>query len=178
MRFAPTRIQGVVLVELDPVEDERGAFARLQCPDEFLAAGHSFVPQQTSLSRNHRRGTLRGLHYEPAPHEEAKLVRAVRGAIFDVAVDIRPDSPTYRQWTGHELTAEAGQALLIGPGLAHGFITLSDETDVLYQIDRIFTPGHGRGARWNDPAFGIDWPLGPVVMSDRDATYPDWQDPA
>jgi len=102
----------------------------------------------------------------------------VRGAIFDVAVDIRPDSPTYRQWTGHELSAEAGLALLIGPGLAHGFITLSDETDVLYQIDRIFTPGHGRGARWNDPAFGIDWPLSPVVISERDATYPDWQDPA
>jgi dTDP-4-dehydrorhamnose 3,5-epimerase len=173
MRFTQTAIDGVVIVDLDVVGDERGSFARLHCPDEFAAAGHSFTPLQTSLSRNLRARTLRGLHYEAAPHEEAKLVRSVRGRIFDVAVDLRVDSPTYRRWTGTELSAENGRALLIGKGVAHGFITLEDETDVLYQIDRIFTPGHGKGARWNDPAFGIEWPAEPLVISERDATYPD-----
>lgn len=173
MRFTTTDIDGVVIVDLDLMSDERGAFARLHCPDEFAAAGHAFVPQQTSLSRNLRAGTLRGMHYEAPPHAESKLVRAVRGRIFDVAIDLRPDSPTYRRWTGTELSADNGRALLIGNGMAHGFITLEDDTDVLYQIDMIFEPGHGRGVRWNDPAFGIAWPLSPEVISERDATYPD-----
>ena len=173
MKFTATEIEGVVIVDLEPASDARGSFARLHCPQEFEAAGHPFVPQQTSLSRNAKAGTLRGLHYESAPHEEAKLVRVTRGAIFDVAVDLRPDSPTFRRWTGTELTADNGRALLIGKGMAHGFITLEDDTDVLYQIDRIFVPGHGRGVRWNDPAFGIEWPVSPVVISERDATYRD-----
>lgn len=173
MRFTATDIDGVVVVDLDLMSDERGAFARLHCPDEFAAAGHPFVPQQTSLSRNARAGTLRGMHYEAAPHEEAKLVRVVRGRIFDVAVDLRSSSPTYRRWTGTELSAQSGRALLIGKGMAHGFITLEDDTDVLYQIDRIFEPGHGRGVRWNDPAFGIEWPATPLVISERDAGYRD-----
>lgn len=173
MRFSPTAIEGVVVVDIDPVPDDRGAFARLHCPEEFATAGHPFVPAQTSLSRNTRAFTLRGMHYEAAPHEEAKLVRVTRGRIFDVAVDLRPDSPTYLSWTGAELSAETGRALLIGAGMAHGFLTLEDETDVLYQIDRIFEPGHGRGVRWNDPAFAIAWPAAPQVISERDATYPD-----
>lgn len=173
MRFTPTQIEGVVIVDLDAVADERGSFARLHCPEEFAAAGHPFTPQQTSLSRNLKAGTLRGMHYESPPHEEAKLVRVTRGRIFDVAVDLRPASPTYRQWTGTELTADNGRALLIGKGMAHGFITLEDNTDVLYQIDRIFEPGHGRGVRWNDPAFGIAWPTLPAVISERDAGYAD-----
>jgi dTDP-4-dehydrorhamnose 3,5-epimerase len=173
MQFTATDIDGVVVVDLDLMSDERGAFARLHCPDEFAAAGHPFVPQQTSLSRNARAGTLRGMHYEAAPHEEAKLVRVVRGRIFDVAVDLRSSSPTYRRWTGTELSAQNGRALLIGKGMAHGFITLEDDTDVLYQIDRIFEPGHGRGVRWNDPAFGIEWPTTPLVISERDAGYRD-----
>ncbi|MBA4010736.1 MAG: dTDP-4-dehydrorhamnose 3,5-epimerase [Phenylobacterium sp.] len=173
MRFTTTDIDGVVIVDLILTSDERGAFARLHCPDEFAAAGHAFVPQQTSLSRNLRAGTLRGMHYEAAPHAESKLVRVVRGRIFDVAVDLRPDSPTYRRWTGTELSADDGRALLIGKGMAHGFITLEDDTDVLYQIDKIFEPGHGRGVRWNDPAFDITWPVSPAVISERDATYPD-----
>lgn len=173
MRFSPTAIEGVVVVDIDPVTDDRGAFARLHCPDEFAAAGHPFVPAQTSLSRNTRAFTLRGLHYEAAPHEEAKLVRVTRGRIFDVAVDLRAGSPTYLAWTGAELSAQNGRALLIGRGMAHGFITLEDDTDVLYQIDRIFEPGHGQGARWNDPAFAIAWPAEPRVISQRDATYPD-----
>lgn len=173
MRFTPTAIAGVVVVDIDPMTDDRGAFARLHCPGEFAAAGHPFTPVQTSLSRNTKALTLRGLHYEAAPHEEAKLVRTTRGRIFDVAVDLRPDSPTYLAWTGTELSAGNGRALLIGRGMAHGFLTLEDETDVLYQIDRMFEPGHGQGARWDDPAFGIAWPARPMVISDRDATYPD-----
>lgn len=174
MRFAATKIEGVVIVDLEPAVDARGAFARLHCPQEFAAAGHPFVPQQTSLSRNAKARTLRGMHYEAPPHEEAKLVRVTRGAIFDVALDLRPASPTFRQWVGAELSADNGRALLIGAGMAHGFITLADDTDVLYQIDRIFEPGHGRGVRWNDPAFGIEWPTAPVVLSERDAGYPDF----
>lgn len=173
MRFAPTAIDGVTVVELDPSTDERGAFARLHCPDEFAAAGHPFVPAQTSLSRNTAARTLRGMHYEAPPRAEVKLVRVTRGAIFDVAVDLRRDSPTYLKWTGAELSADNGRALLIGAGMAHGFITLEPDTDVLYQIDRMFEAGHGRGVRWNDPAFGIVWPAQPMVISERDATYPD-----
>ena len=173
MRFTATSIEGVVIVDLDVMSDERGSFSRLHCPEEFAAAGHRFTPAQTSLSRNAKARTLRGMHYEAGAHAEAKLVRATRGAIFDVAVDLRTDSPTYLRWTGAELSATNARALLIGKGMAHGFITLEDDTDVLYQIDRMFEPGHGRGVRWNDPAFGIVWPAEPLVISERDATYPD-----
>ncbi|MDO9433547.1 MAG: dTDP-4-dehydrorhamnose 3,5-epimerase [Phenylobacterium sp.] len=176
MRFTATDIDGVVIVDLDVISDTRGSFSRLHCPEDFAAAGHPFVPAQTSLSRNAKARTLRGMHYEAAPHAEAKLVRATRGAIFDVAVDLRADSPTYLRWTGTELSAESGRALLIGQGMAHGFITLEDDTDVLYQIDRMFEPGHGRGVRWNDPRFGIDWPATPLVISERDAAYPNHED--
>lgn len=172
MHFTATDIDGVVIVDLDVISDDRGSFSRLHCPEEFAAAGHPFVPAQTSLSRNAKARTLRGMHYEAAPHAEAKLVRATRGAIFDVAVDLRADSPTYLRWTGTELSAQNGRALLVGKGMAHGFITLEDDTDVLYQIDRMFEPGHGRGVRWNDPAFGIGWPTTPLVISERDAAYP------
>ena len=173
MRFTVTDIDGVVIVDLDVISDERGSFSRLHCPEEFAAAGHPFVPAQTSLSRNAKARTLRGMHYEAAPHAEAKLVRVTRGSIFDVAIDLRTDSPTYLGWTATELSATNGRALLIGKGMAHGFITLEDDTDVLYQIDRMFEPGHGRGVRWNDPAFGIAWPAEPLVISERDAAYPD-----
>ena len=174
MRFAPTEVAGVLRVEIEPVEDARGAFARLHCPDEFAAAGAPFAPAQTSLSRNTAAFTLRGMHYQPAPHGETKLVRAVRGRIFDVALDLRRDSPTYLRWTGAVLDAEEGQALFIPEGVAHGFLTLTADTDVLYQIAPMFTPGHGAGVRWNDPAFAIDWPATPEVISERDATYPDY----
>ncbi|WP_374573179.1 dTDP-4-dehydrorhamnose 3,5-epimerase [Phenylobacterium sp.] len=174
MRFTPTEISGVVVVDVEPHGDERGHFARLHCPDEFTAAGHPFTPVQTSLSHNRLAGTLRGLHYQTALYAETKLVRAVRGRIYDVAVDLRLDSPTYRRWTAAELSADNGRALLIGEGMAHGFITLEDATDVLYQISPRFEPGHDRGARWNDPAFAIDWPITPKVISDRDAGYADY----
>jgi dTDP-4-dehydrorhamnose 3,5-epimerase len=174
MRFTPTEIAGVVVVDIEPRSDERGAFARLHCPEEFAAAGHPFEPAQTSLSRNPHAFTLRGLHHQPAPHAERKLVRAVRGRIFDVAVDLRPDSPTYRRWTAVELSAENGRALLIGEGIAHGFLTLEPDTDVLYQISPRFKPGHETGVRWDDPAFAIAWPAVPALISPRDAAYPDF----
>ena len=161
--------------DIEPHADERGSFARLQCPEEFAAAGHSLVPAQTSLSRNCKAGTLRGLHYQPAPHAETKLVRTVRGRMFDVAIDLRRDSSTYRQWTAAELSAENARALLIPEGVAHGFLTLEPDTDVLYQISPKFEPGHEAGVRWDDPAFAIAWPAPPALISERDATYPDWQ---
>jgi dTDP-4-dehydrorhamnose 3,5-epimerase len=173
MRFAETAIAGVVVVDLEPREDERGAFARLQCPEEFTAAGHPFAPAQTSLSRNPHAGTLRGMHYQPAPHAETKFVRVVRGRMFDVALDLRTASPTYRQWTAAELSADNGRALLIPEGVAHGFLTLEPDTDVLYQISPAFQPGHEAGVRWDDPAFAIAWPAAPALISPRDATYPD-----
>ena len=175
MRFSPTEVAGVMRVEIEPVQDARGAFARLHCPEEFAAAGIPFAPGQTSLSRNTAAFTLRGMHYQPAPHGETKLVRAVRGRVFDVALDLRPDSPTYLKWTGAVLDADEGQALFIPEGVAHGFLTLLPDTDVLYQIAPMFEPGHGAGVRWNDPAFAIRWPAPPEVISERDAAYPDFR---
>lgn len=175
MRFARTAIEGVLRLEADPRSDARGSFARLHCPDEFAAAGHPFAPVQTSLSRNPHVRTLRGMHYQPAPHAETKLVRVVRGRVFDVAVDLRPGSPTHRQWVAAELSADAMDALLIPEGVAHGFLTLEPDTDVLYQIAPAYSPGREAGVRWDDPAFGVAWPAEPAVMSDRDRDYPDYR---
>lgn len=173
MRFSPTPIAGVRVVDIAPHADDRGSFARLHCPDDFAAAGWAFAPVQTSLSRNPRAGTLRGLHYQAAPHGETKLVRTVRGRMFDVALDLRRDSPTYLRWTAEELSADNARALFIPEGVAHGFLTLEPDTDVLYQISPAFQPGHAAGVRWNDPAFAIFWPIAPALMSERDASYPD-----
>jgi dTDP-4-dehydrorhamnose 3,5-epimerase len=175
MRFVPTQIAGVIVVEAEPRADERGAFARLHCPDEFAAAGHPFAPAQTSLSRNPTAGTLRGLHYQLAPFGETKLVRAVRGRIFDVAVDLREDSPSWKRWTATELSADNLRALLIPEGVAHGFLTLEPDSDVLYQISPRYEPGHEAGVRWDDPAFAIGWPAAPALISPRDAAYPDYR---
>ena len=174
MRFTETRLPGVMVVDVEPHADDRGSFARLQCPDEFASAGRAFSPVQTSLSRNPAAGTLRGLHYQPEPFAEAKLVRTVRGRMFDVAVDLRPDSATFRQWVGQELSADNARALFIPEGVAHGFLTLEPDTDVLYQISPKFQPGHEAGVRWDDPAFAIAWPARPTLISERDATYPDF----
>jgi dTDP-4-dehydrorhamnose 3,5-epimerase len=173
--FAETAIPGVVVVEPAPARDDRGFFARLHCPQAFAAAGRPFEPVQTSLSHNARAGTLRGMHYQAAPYAETKLVRCTRGRAFDVAVDLRPESPTYRRWVGVELDPAGARAVLIPEGIAHGFITLEDDTDLLYQIAPAYTPGHDRGVRWDDPAFGIAWPRPPAVISARDAAYPDYR---
>lgn len=174
MRFEATEIAGVMRVLAEPREDERGAFARLHCPEAFAAAGVPFEPVQTSVSSNPRAGTLRGLHYQAAPYAETKLVRVVRGRAFDVAVDLRPGSPTHRRWVAAELSAQNRTALLIPEGVAHGFLTLEPDTDVLYQIAPAYRPGHEAGVRWDDPAFAIGWPSAPVLISPRDAGYPDY----
>lgn len=172
MIFTETAIPGVVVVEAEPHRDVRGAFARLHCPQEFAVAGWPFEPAQTSLSTNVKAGTLRGMHYQAAPHAETKLVRAVRGRAFDVVIDLRTDSPTHRRWAGIELDAARANAVLIPEGVAHGFLTLEDDTDILYQIAPAYRPGHDAGVRWDDPVFGVHWPMRPVVISERDATYP------
>lgn len=175
MRFLATDIAGVVIVEAEPHTDERGGFARLYCPYEFAAAGIAFEPVQTSLSTNPVVGTLRGLHFQRTPRAEAKLVRAVRGRVFDVAVDLRPESPTHRQWTATELSADNMRGLFIPEGVAHGFLTLEPDTDVLYQIAPAYTPGHAGGVRWDDPAFAVAWPKAPTLMSQTDASYSDYE---
>lgn len=172
MRFAPTGLHGVVLVELDKQEDERGYFARSFCAEEFGRAGLPTVFVQCNTSFNRRRGTLRGLHYQDEPRAEGKLVRCTRGALFDVAVDIRRASTNFCCWTGATLTAENGHALWIPPGFAHGFVSLADETEVFYQMTEFYEPSLARGLRWNDPAFAIDWPVADPLLSEADAKRP------
>lgn len=174
MTFEETAIAGVWRVALQPHADERGFFARTFCEDEFAMRGLPRIFEQSSLSRNARAGTLRGMHFQPDPHAESKFVRCVRGSVFDVAVDLRPGSPTRGRWVGETLSAANGVGLFVAAGLAHGFQTLEDDTDVLYQITPAFGPGHGAGVRWDDPAFAIAWPLPSPLLSGRDATYPDW----
>lgn len=157
------------------LEDERGFFARTFCRDEFAAHGLVADYAQCSTSLNHRRGTLRGMHYQKAPRAEAKIVRVTAGAVFDVALDLRPDSPTYLKWSAAELTAENRHALYIPPGCAHGFITLRDSTEMLYYMSEPFVAEYYCGARYNDPAFGIKWPFAPTIINPRDAGYKDFE---
>jgi len=172
MQFRPLSIAGAMAVDVERREDPRGFFARSFCCDEFAA--HRLPPAfvQCNISWNARRGTLRGMHFQRAPSREGKLVRCTAGAILDVVVDLRPDSPTYRRWEGVELTAANRRALYIPPGLAHGFQTLVDDTEVFYQMTDMFAPDLADGVRWNDPAFGIDWPIADPILSERDAAYP------
>ncbi len=174
MIFEPTEIAGVVAVEVDRFADERGFFARTFCADEFAAHGLAQDLVQSSVSRNPKRGTLRGLHFQAEPASEPKLVRCTRGAIFDVAVDLRDGSPTYRRWAARELSADNHRALHIPGGCAHGFVTLEDDCEVLYCMGTRYVPDLARGVRWDDPAFGIEWPLAPTHISERDAGYPDF----
>lgn len=175
MRFFETAVQGCFRIEAEPHEDERGAFARIYCPEEFAEAGlGDFAPTQSNISRNAAARTLRGMHFQRPPYAEAKLVRVTCGAAFDVVVDLRPESPSYRRWTACRLDAAGMTALYAPEGCAHGFLTLEPETDVLYLMGRMHAPGRGEGFRWNDPAFAIDWPTAPDVLSPRDAAYPDF----
>jgi dTDP-4-dehydrorhamnose 3,5-epimerase len=174
MRFSETKLAGVFVIDIEPANDERGFFARIFCEREFAAAGIPLAPPQINLSRNTAAYTLRGMHFQPAPFAEAKLVRVASGRLYDVAIDLRPDSATFRQWAGAELSAENGRAMFLPEGIAHGFLTLEPATDVLYLMGREFVPGHHAGVRWNDPAFGVVWPAAPAVISERDASYPDF----
>jgi dTDP-4-dehydrorhamnose 3,5-epimerase len=172
MIFTESPLPGAYLVDMHRLPDERGFFARSYCADEFAARGLGPELRQCSISYNARKGTLRGMHYQDAPHGEHKLVRCTSGAIFDVIVDIRPASSTHCRWFGAELTADNRRSLFIPPGFAHGFVTLTDDTEVYYMISVVHAPDFSRGLRWDDPAFAIDWPLPPTVISGRDAAYP------
>lgn len=174
MRIEETSLSGCFILELDRREDERGFFARSFCTSEFAGAGLPHHFPQHNISHNMRRGTLRGMHFQNAPHAEAKVVRCTRGAIVDVVIDLREGSASRGKWIKVELTAETGRALFVPEGFAHGFQTLANDTDVSYLMSVPFTPGHGQGVRWNDPAFGIDWPLPFAFLSERDGAYPDW----
>lgn len=174
MFFTEAKLKGAFVIGLDRKADLRGFFARTFCVQEFEAHGLSPRVVQCNMSYNRHRGTLRGMHWQAPPSAEAKLVRAVRGSVLDVIVDLRPGSPTYLQHVAVELTASNGQMLYIPEGFAHGFQTLEDETEVFYQMSEFHAPEQARGARWNDPAFGIAWPLPDPIMSDRDRTWPDY----
>ena len=174
MLIETTSLAGVLVTSVQKIEDERGFFARTYCQQEFADAGVDIHLLQTNVSGNKAKGTLRGLHFQDEPRPDKKLVTCTRGAIFDVAVDLRKVSPTYCQWFGIELTADNRKGLYIPPGCAHGFITLEDDTDVNYLMGETYVGELARGARWNDPAFGIDWPMQPTIMNDRDRAYADW----
>jgi dTDP-4-dehydrorhamnose 3,5-epimerase len=173
VRFTETKVAGAFLIGPEPIGDERGFFARSFCREGFEAHGLNPVVAQCNLSFNHRRGTLRGLHYQAAPHQEAKLVRCTRGAIWDVAVDLRPGSATYRAWFGAELSDGNRASLYIPEGCAHGFLSLTDAAEVAYQMSAPYAPAAAMGVRWDDPAFGIEWPGEVLVINQRDASYPD-----
>jgi dTDP-4-dehydrorhamnose 3,5-epimerase len=171
MIFHETTVDGAVLVDLDTHGDERGFFARAWCQNEFEAQGLTSRLVQVNLSHSRDAGTLRGMHFQRAPHEEAKLVRCIRGALFDVVADMRPGSPTEGRWFGTTLTAQNRRMLYVPEGCAHGFLTLEDDTEALYQVSELYAPGAEGGFRWDDPAFGIRWPRTPAVMSEKDAAW-------
>ena len=174
MRFEALPLSGAFVVEPERIEDARGFFARTFCRAEFAAHGLHAELVQCSISFNARRGTLRGMHYQKKPHEEAKLVRCSMGAIHDVLLDLRRDSPTYLRWEAVELSAANRRAVYIPQGVAHGFLTLADDSEVFYQMAHDFHPASAAGVRWDDKAFGIRWPAQVEVISDRDRAYPDY----
>ncbi|MHC4949150.1 MAG: dTDP-4-dehydrorhamnose 3,5-epimerase family protein [Planctomycetota bacterium] len=173
MNLHPTELPGVMLLELEPRRDERGEFVRTWCRATFARLGLDADLAQCSVSRNPVRGTLRGLHYQRPPCAETKLVRCSRGAMHDVVLDLRPGSPTRGRWLGVELRADRPVCLSVPSGVAHGFLTLEEDTEVHYQMSRAYEPAAAAGVRWDDPAFAIEWPAPPVVMSDRDRRWPD-----
>jgi len=174
MKFTETSLRGAWFIDLEPHADDRGFFARIFCANEFRAHGLEPAFVQGSISFNRARGTMRGMHFQVPPAAEAKIVRCTRGAIHDVIVDLRPDSPTYLRHVAVELTENNTRSLYIPPLFAHGFLTLEDNTEVQYLMAEFFAPACGRGARYNDPAFGISWPGEVTVISPKDATWPDF----
>jgi dTDP-4-dehydrorhamnose 3,5-epimerase len=175
MRFTETGLAGAVVIDLERIEDERGFFARTWCSREFEVRGLNARLVQCNVSQNTKRGTLRGLHYQVPPYAEAKLVRCTRGAIFDVIVDMREESPTFLKHVGVVLSSENQRALYVPEGFGHGFLTLDDGAEVFYQMSQFYEPAAARGIRWNDPALAIAWPEPVVVISERDRTYPNLQ---
>jgi dTDP-4-dehydrorhamnose 3,5-epimerase len=178
MRFTELPLAGAFVVELEPIEDHRGFNARAWCAREFAEAGLNDRMVQTNVIFNPVRGTLRGFHYQEPPMAENKLFRVTRGGIHDVIVDLRPGSPTYRQWTSVELWARDYRMLYVPEGFGQAFQTLEDGTELTYQVSEFYSPDHGRGFRYDDPAFAVAWPLPVTEISERDRTWPDWKDPA
>lgn len=174
MTFKVTAIPSVWLIDLDPHHDDRGFFARAWCSEKAVARGLNPVCSQCSLSFNRLRGTLRGMHWQSSPHAEAKWIRCVQGAAWDVALDLRPDSPAYGTWIGTTLNARNRRMIYIPEGVAHGFQTLEDDTELFYQMSAPYVSSHACGARWNDPSFGIKWPLGNPILSAKDRGYKDF----
>jgi len=175
IRFTATTLPGAFLIELEKHADHRGFFARTFCEREFESHGLQARYVQCSISFNLRKGTLRGMHFQAAPFQEAKLVRCSQGSIYDVIIDLRPDSPTFKRHLGVELSAANGKTLYVPEGFAHGFQTLQDNSEVFYQISQFYAPEHSRGVRWNDPAFGIVWPAAERTILERDQSYADFQ---
>jgi dTDP-4-dehydrorhamnose 3,5-epimerase len=175
MIFKETRLKGAFEIELEKMEDQRGFFARTFCKNEFETQGLETGIAQCNVSYNKHKGTLRGMHYQVHPHEEAKLVSCITGAAFDVIVDLRRKSPTFMEWLGVELDAKTSKVLYIPEGFAHGFETLRDDTVVCYKMFEFYHPECAQGIRWDDPAFGIDWPLVPEIISKKDQSYKDFE---
>ncbi len=173
MIFTPLSLSGAYLIDPERLEDDRGFFARTWCKEEFRRRGLNAKLVQCSVSFNRRKGTLRGMHYQAAPHGETKLVRCTMGAVYDVIVDLRPDSPSFRQWEAAELTAENRRMVYIPEGFAHGFQTIADDTEVFYQMSDAYHAESARGVRWDDRLLAIDWPLEISAMAPRDRSYPD-----
>jgi dTDP-4-dehydrorhamnose 3,5-epimerase len=174
MIFTETKLQGAFIIDIDRIEDERGFFARTWCQREFEAHGLCTQLAQCNISFNKSKGTLRGMHYQAAPYAEAKLVRCTSGAIYDVIIDLRPDSPTFKRWVAVELTADNRRMLFIPEGFAHGFQTLANGTEVFYQMSQFYAPEYARGVRWDDPAFKVSWPAEKRIISERDQAFPDF----
>jgi dTDP-4-dehydrorhamnose 3,5-epimerase len=174
MTFTETPLEGAWIIDIARIEDERGFFARTWSPDEFAARGLDPTLAQCNVAWNHRRGTIRGMHFQRAPMEEVKIVRCTRGAILDTIIDLRPGSPTYCQWISVELTEDNRRMLYIPFGFAHGYQTLVDGVETYYHVSAAYSPEHASGVRWNDPRFGLRWPLEPTVISARDRDWPDF----
>lgn len=175
MIFTKTKLHDAYVIDLEKIEDTRGFFARGWCQREFEE--HGVTPRfvQANISYNKVKGTLRGLHYQAEPYGEAKLIRCIRGALYDVIIDVRPTSPTYKQWLGVELSADNYRMLYVPESFAHGFITLADHTEAIYQVSQFYTPQAERGLRYNDPTFAIEWPIEVRVISEKDRNWPDYR---
>lgn len=175
MIFKETKLQGVFIIEIEKRQDDRGFFARAWCKKEFEAHGLNVHLVQANLAFSQKKGTLRGMHYQMSPYEEAKLVRCIKGAIFDVAIDLRPDSSTYKEWVAVELTEDNHKTFYIPENFAHGYQTLTDNTELFYQVSQFYSPKYECGVRWNDPVFGIEWPeTDNLMISEKDKNWPDY----
>ncbi len=176
MIFTKTNLQGAYIIDIEKKEDNRGFFARTFCANEFADNNLESKFVQANTSFNYKKGTLRGMHYQKSPYEEDKLVRCTRGSIFDAIIDLRKDSPTYKKWFGIELSAENRKSLFVPKGFAHGYMTLEDNSEVTYLVTQFYTPDADSGIKFNDPAFNIEWPITPVLVSEKDLNHPEFKE--